>query len=35
MEVYGGGMEVMEVSYPKSSNCVKTRAQETLRPPQG
>ena len=25
----------MEVSYPKSSNCVKTRAQETLRPTQG
>ncbi len=25
----------MEVSYPKSSNCVKTRAQETVRPPQG
>jgi len=25
----------MEVSYPKSSNCVKTRAQETIRPPPG
>src|SRR5205814_9571121 len=26
MEVYGGGMEVMEVSYPKSSNCVDRKS---------
>src|SRR6266480_5122633 len=31
----GGLWRSMEVSYPKSSNCVKTRAQETIRPPPG